>query len=139
MFPARIIHLLFMGSAFVALAGGCGGDPGPERIIVSGTITYNGKPIPEGEIRFVPTATSAVPLTIARVVDGRYRADHLGGVPVGTHKIEIQAFHSAAGKAVALGPAPQNYLPKRFNTESQRQIMIDSGAREVTQNLDLTD
>jgi hypothetical protein len=131
-----VVFLVWTG---VVGLGGCRGDRGPERVVVSGAITYNGKPIPEGEIRFVPTATSSAPVSIAAIVDGKYRADHLGGVPVGTHKIEVQAFHSAGGKAVALGPAPQNYLPKRFNAESQRQITIDSGSRELTKDFDLTD
>jgi hypothetical protein len=130
--------VIIAGLAIGAGLAGCRGGRGPERVIVSGTITHNGKPIPEGEIRFVPAPPAAVPVAIAQIVDGQYRVDHHGGVPVGTHKVEIQAFHMPS-KPVPLGPAPQNYLPKRFNTDSQLKMTIESGSREITKDFALTD
>ena len=54
------------------VSGGCGGDRGPERVVVSGTVTHNGKPIPEGVIRFVPAPTCPVPTAGTTIVNGKY-------------------------------------------------------------------
>ena len=40
-----------------ALFSGCS-DKGPERVIVSGTVTYKGKPVSDGTILFTPRSTS---------------------------------------------------------------------------------
>ena len=107
---------------------------------MSGTVTYNGKPIPAGDIRFVPVATSAVPMAGAEIKDGQYRVDGRGGVPVGTHKIEIDAYRADATGRKGNAPPPMmargvqrfQYLPKRYNFDSQMKITIEPGSREIT-------
>ena len=37
---------------------GCGSDGKPRRVPVTGTVTYNGKPLPGGDVVFVPADTS---------------------------------------------------------------------------------
>jgi hypothetical protein len=121
---------------------GCSGDRGPERVVVAGTVTYRGKPVDEGIIRFTPVASSLVPVIGARIADGKYTVDGHGGVPVGTHKIEIEGFRLLAGVTApvgARGVPHEQYIPKRFNAESQLQITIPSGSREITKNFELTD
>jgi hypothetical protein len=138
----------FASALLVLICFGCHRDQGPERIIVLGTITYKGKPIPDGTIRFAPVATSAVPMAGGDVKDGRYKIDSRGGVPVGTHKIEIEAFRVATeGMKPGVAPPPVmsrgvprvQYLPKRYNVDSQLQITIESGSKEITKSFDLTD
>ena len=41
--------------ALVALFG-CGDNSGPDKLIISGTVTFQGAPIEKGQIRFTPTA-----------------------------------------------------------------------------------
>ena len=84
--PSRLLILMFVATCL----GGCGRDRGPERVALSGAITHNGKSIPTGMIRFMPTAASAVPMAAATVTDGHYVVDAHGGVPVGSYKIEIE-------------------------------------------------
>ncbi len=74
---------------------GCG-DRGPQRVIVSGRVTYNGKPISSGVILFVPLPSCPVPSAAAEITDGKYRVDARGGVPVGTHKIKIEGYRKPA-------------------------------------------
>ena len=104
----------------VRLLSGCSEDQGPERVVVSGTVTYNGKPVPEALIRFVPVQTSAVPMAGAVVTDGKYRVDIRGGVPVGTHRIEIEAYRNypAAGRFRPTGSKGQRTVSSR---EVQRE------------------
>jgi hypothetical protein len=136
---------LFMGAI---LLSGCGGDRGPERVIVSGTVTYNGKPI-SGTIRFLPTADSAVPMAAASIIDGKYKVDLRGGVPVGTHKIAIDAYRAPAITATpgavrlptagARGVPGEQYLPRRYNLDSTLKITIKPGSQEITKDFALTD
>ena len=127
--------------------GGCGGDRGPERVVVSGTVTYNGKPVPSGDIRFVPIDKSAVPMAGAEIKDGKYSADGHGGVPVGTHRIEIDAYRedptgkkgNAPPPMMARGAPRHKYIPKRYNVDSQLQMTIESGGKPITKDFELTD
>jgi hypothetical protein len=143
----RVGLVLSLGCAITTVfLSGCGGNRGPERVIVSGTVTYHGKPIAVGTIRFVPAGTSGMPASGAFIENGTYRADGQGGVPVGTSKVEIDAFRpvSRPGQPAAVAPLRGReervqYLPKRFNVDSQLQIKIESGSGEITKNFDLKD
>jgi hypothetical protein len=125
----------------------CGGKRGPERVVVFGTVSYRGQPIPDGLIRFVPVEASSAPISGATIIGGRYRADSEGGVPIGTHKIEIEAHRPP--KAVASGEgarfrrssafAGYQYIPDKYNVKTILEIIIQSGSREISKNFDLTD
>ncbi len=134
----RTITLTALLSA-TALIIGCG-PSGPERVVVSGTVTYNGKPIEDGRIDFMPTKKSAVPMSGAVIQNGKYRVETKGGVPVGTHKIRIEAFGGspAPGQVMKPGTRPQ-YLPPKFNVGSQMEFTVESGSKEVTENFELKD
>ena len=55
--------LLFITSVFLGLNfSGCGSEAtGPERVIVTGSVTFDGKPVSQGEIWFIPTAGREAP------------------------------------------------------------------------------
>jgi len=130
--------MIFTATIFV----GCRRDSGPERVVVSGAITYRGRPVSVGSIRFVPEGVS-LPSAAANIVEGKYRADNKGGVPVGTHKIQIEGYDRGGPKSAAGGPPVskargRQFVPSRYNTESQIQITIEPGSREITKNFDLT-
>lgn len=130
-----------------ALFSGCS-DKGPERAIVSGTVTYQGKPISEGTILFTPQATSHVPSAGASIVDGNYKIDVHGGVPVGTHRIIIQAYHKVPftlrpgqlePRNYAEGKIRQQYLPKIYNGNSKLEITIEPGSNPITKDFNLSE
>jgi hypothetical protein len=135
----QLCSVFFIGLMFATFAiGGCNRNSGPERVVVSGTITYKGNPIPDGQIRFVPDEKSHVPINAANIVDGQYKADLHGGVPVGTFKVEVKAFVKAPSPPEPMW-TPKNYLPKRYGADSQLQITVDPGSRKIVKNFDLTD
>ena len=138
MFAYRVF-VLFGLSMSVAFLNGCG-PSGPERVVVTGTVSYNGRPVADGRINFVPTEKSAVPMSGAVIQNGRYRADAKGGVPVGTHKIQIEAYGGslAPGQVLKPGTRPQ-YLPGKFNVDSQMEITIEPGSSEATRNIEMAD
>jgi hypothetical protein len=60
--------------AVIAIAtSGCG-KTGPQRFEVTGTVTYDGEPLPRGTIRFEPDASKGNrgPVGIAAIEAGRY-------------------------------------------------------------------
>lgn len=132
---------IVLGCAFaVVLFGGCR-DQGPQRVLVSGNVTYNGEPVAEGVIRFTPGEDSPMPMTAAAIINGAYKADLRGGVPVGTHKVEIEAYRMAEKSATQMlrGSPPRiQYLPDRYNTKSELQITVESGSEDIIKDFALT-
>jgi hypothetical protein len=140
--------LLSMGCVLAAASFGCG-KQGPERVIVSGTVTYQGQPLKEGCIRVVPVGGTAAPVTVAAIVDGRYALTAHGGVPVGAHKIEVTAYRANKRSSAAVSPldspgvetsaAVVQFIPAKYNTKTELQVTVPSGSRTITKNFDLTD
>jgi hypothetical protein len=67
--------LLTVVIAMVLVGGGCGSrNKGPQRFQVSGTVTYDGEPIPVGTIYFEADAArgNTGPVSIVPIEDGRY-------------------------------------------------------------------
>jgi hypothetical protein len=127
---------------------------GIERAIVYGTVSFAGKPMPTGTIHFTPIEGTKTPPGAAQVVDGKYRVESRGGVPVGTHKIEIEAFRPlspdspVAIEAARIAkehpnldfpPTREQYVPARYNTASELTISIPAGSKVVEHNLELTE
>jgi hypothetical protein len=125
-------------TAFVS--GGCG-DHGPQRVVVSGVVTYNGKPVPDGAILFVPGTTSSGPTSGTAIVNGKYKADAHGGVPVGRHAIQIEAHRydkSVSSRYPEVGAQIQ-YLPRKYNMDTRLDITIQPDSGNITKNFTLTD
>lgn len=121
----------------ITLTLGCW-NSGPARAVVHGKVSYKGQPVNEGTIRFIidnrPTAQG-------QISKGLYRIDHDGGVPVGSGKVEIDAFEdtkkaaftSIDGKKVM---EARQILPAKYNEKSELKVEITSGENE--KNFDLT-
>ena len=73
---------------------GCG-PAASERALVHGTVNLDGKPLPGGEIRFVPIEGTLGPAWSAMIQDGAYTTAGTTGVPVGKLRIEFKAFRTA--------------------------------------------
>lgn len=137
-------------SAFVALSlfVGCGGDP-YERIVVTGNVTFDGEPIQDGMIRFIPTTQTPTPPNGGYIKDGKYKIGTRGGVAVGEYKVVIEAFRGASStpdqpvSAVDSAGQPEEleagqFLPKKYNEQSELVVTIDSGSEEMTKDFALT-
>lgn len=78
-------------------AAGCGED-GPTRYEVSGTVQYQGKPVPAGRIIFTPDAAQGNqgPQGVAIIKDGRYStAAGSRGTVGGPHQVRIAGYDGA--------------------------------------------
>lgn len=86
-----------MFALFSMFSIGCGGgDSGPPRFDISGTVTYNGQPVPVGSIQFLPDASkgNSGPAGYATITDGKFNTSS-GGKGVaseGTYQVTITGF-----------------------------------------------
>ena len=128
-----------------ALLSGCGRGDGPERVVVSGTVTYRGQPLEKGQIQFFPAQGTKAPMAGAEIVAGKYKVDAKGGVPVGTHRVEILALRPAPlpknlpPEALDQGVPMQQYIPAKYNAKSELELTIAPGSRPVAKDFSLTD
>jgi len=105
----------------MAASAGCGGETGPRRYRVQGTVTYDGQPLQFGRISFVPDAAKGTkgPPGYALVREGRYDTDAVdgkGAVP-GAIRVLITGYDLSA-------PEEEEALPNLF-TDHPIEITIE--------------
>lgn len=102
--------LLSLGIAFAVV--GCDGGPRTYRVV--GEVAWQGTPIADGVINFLPHDGNVPPAT-AKIVNGRYEAR----VPAGTMKVEIFADKDL-GYSAAMGQHVKTRLiPPEYNSTSR--------------------
>ena len=73
--------------------GACGGPGGPPKYSVSGNVTFDGAPLPEGEIAFRPTDGKGQSCG-GPIENGKYAFDSTPG----KMQVSITASHEVPGK-----------------------------------------
>ena len=101
-----LIAATILANFFVA---GCG-DGKPKPAEATGTITLDGKPLPDGKVYFVPTAGAAP--VIADVADGAFKLEALPG----SYKVEVRQFKPVKNWQGEPHDKEANALPARYNT-----------------------
>lgn len=130
----------------LATALGCGGQE-LGKVVVTGKVTFEGVPVENGEIRFYPTKETIGPVSGAPIVNGQFEAKAKGGVPLGTHQVQIRGYRAAgagpdissspaAAPGDATGPAEQ-YLPAKYNDDSTLTLTVGSDANPLAKDFDL--
>jgi hypothetical protein len=80
----------FLAVALACLNAGCQRpEEGPPRFHLSGTVTYDGKPVPKGFINFNPAEGNSGPASGAPIVDGKYETPKGKGIIGGPHIVII--------------------------------------------------
>ena len=130
----------------LVITNGCG-PGGVERKVVSGTVSHNGRPLEQGQIRFIPKAGSGVPMSGAAIVDGKCIADSQGGVPVAKHKVQIESWRISEQWLKKYGtPGPdvmweriskEQIIPEKYNVRTELEITVEPGSGEITHNFEL--
>jgi hypothetical protein len=127
------------GSYFVLLvalaATGCS-EKGGSTGTVSGTVTYNGQPVPVGTISFL--AEDGRSMTGELKSDGTYKVDK---VPTGKNKVAVQtpAARGANAPADIMGnttqvkPVP---IPEKYGDNSKSGLSLE--VKKGTQTFDIT-
>lgn len=98
---------------------GCG-PKGPATYPVSGTVTFDGKPVSNGDIIFVPEDRSLGPDAV-RIEGGKFSTR----VKAGKCRVEISALDIGPDTEYISGsPIASNYIPARYNIESELTVEV---------------
>ena len=119
------------------LLAGCGGADGL-GVGVAGRVSYDGQPVQEGSIAFIPADAASGPSAGAVIYDGRYEIDAAHGPAPGPHRVEIIAQRKT-GRQIrdAFQPGPDNlvdeieqFLPVKYNRQSDLTVTLEPGSNE---------
>ena len=114
-------------------AAGCG-DGGPELGTVSGTVTLDGKPLPNAKVEFQPVAKGS-PSDDTTDENGYYELAYgvdKPGAMVGMHEVRISTCREEAGDDEGLSPVIEypELLPPKYNEESELTCEVKSGSNQ---------
>jgi hypothetical protein len=135
--PVRCGISLVAGLAVVAAAVGCSGSDGLNRKAITGKVTVDGAPIPNGAIGFEPIGGSGIG-SGAPIVKGEYRIETKDGLPPGKYRVTLQGddgtkFGVSEGKMPGDEemPAIKQLVPPDWNKGGEHNIEVkDSGPYE---------
>jgi len=124
--------LLLLGAAFVLAAAGCGSG-GRTLYHVSGTVTFDGNPVPAGFVVFDPDVSVGNDGTqgYAEIKDGSFSTADTGqGVSGGDYIVRVRGFVPPAGEA------PGEMLFRDYEeavelptANSRQEIVVPASAR----------
>lgn len=115
-------HCLVASLPLLMLAGCMG--PGDNLVSVSGNVSYDGEPIPEGRIQFRMTEGDRKAYS-AQIVDGSYMVR----VEPGSAKVEVRASRLIPGKMDESNPddpqpVGEMYIPEKYNSRTELTAQI---------------
>ena len=84
------------------LYAGCSKSELPAKVVY-GTVSVKDQQVKIGEIVFVPIDGTKGPTSVSDITEGSYRVETRGGVPLGTHRVEVVAKRKT-GRKVPGGP-----------------------------------
>ncbi|MEX0728487.1 MAG: hypothetical protein WEB58_04925 [Planctomycetaceae bacterium] len=122
-FSSLVSKMFCVAALATVTLSGCG-DSGPERASISGQVTFDGQPVEDGTISFVPAGDTQGPVSGDRIVNGTYTIPADKGPVIGSHKVEIKATRKTGEKIPAVPPATgemevtEDYIPAKYNTET---------------------
>lgn len=134
LYACAAMTLCAIFTAFV----GCG-DAQPARATVSGLVTFQGKPIEQGDIIFQPTDKAWSKFYAqGKIVNGRYEFLERGPV-IGTNRVEVHGYKRTGKKRLDLAGKNLSeqvevieevvpYIPPEFNEASTLTTEIAPGS-----------
>lgn len=115
---------------------GCDSSSKLTRGNATGLVTFDGDPVEEGVIAFVPAEGTTGPATGGEIRAGRYQLKDDQGPIVGNHKVEILAHRKTGEMIPAIPPATgdlektEQYIPAKFNTQTTLRAEVSAGENE---------
>jgi len=98
--PLSLSVFAAIAVALPILVSGCAPPvpDGPPRYELSGSVTFDGKPVPAGEMILSPDTTqgNAGPGAIVMIKDGQYQTEPGAGIVGGAYTVQILGFDGVA-------------------------------------------
>lgn len=124
-------------AVFMLIGSGCG-PSGPQNYPVTGTVDFDGKPLPSGDIIFYPVEPGVTP-EAGKIVDGKYTLK----ARAGDMKVDIQATRDT-GKtkpnpppAEGSTPIMEMYIPETYNTKTILKATVNESQTDNQIDFDL--
>lgn len=109
----------------LALSGASCSSDNP-LITVSGNVTLDGTPVPDGDLLFTP-ADPQFGSEAAKITDGVYQAN----LRPGQNKAQIRASRPVPGKKGPMGEQLiEDYIPPKYNDQSNLTIDVSKSQRK---------
>ncbi|NOX55775.1 MAG: DUF4198 domain-containing protein [Planctomycetes bacterium] len=139
----RVASAVLVAAGLTCVLPGCAG--GPATVEVSGTVTFDGKPIPDGQITFHPAQGTGRSYS-GKIENGKFSFQ----CEPGAKKVEITATREVKADASKLSPeeqvqleeegaegtVPEQYIPARYNTQTELTAEVkESGDNTFEFNL----
>ena len=130
---------VFAFTGLLGVAAGCGSAPtGPVMVPVTGTVTLDGKPLPQGVVTLLPSAGGRAP-SATTDDQGKFQVESIAGDhKVAVSKVEVTGGPppSADGLAPDFATAPQKVkaiVPERYNRPdtSALTVKVPDGGGDV--------
>ena len=123
----------------IAAVSGCGEVEG--RFAVGGSVSYDGKPIPEGTISFVPPDVQTRQAAGTEISNGAYAIAKAEGLEPGDYRVVIYAERPSGRKIEAdegsseMIDEPEQYIPPMYNALTKLTVEISADRSDL--NFDL--
>lgn len=126
----KIVCILILFQAPILFSGCSGdGDDGPKMVTVKGTVSFDGKPIPVGNLIFEP-ADGAGRAAAGEIKDGKFEFQS----PLGLKKVIVSASRKTGKKGEEFGEdLMESYIPEKYNTRSELTESVQENAENVFQ------
>jgi hypothetical protein len=144
----------------IAFAMGCGEKL--NKVPVQGIVTFNGKKVLNGDIRFMPEEGVIGTALVAPIVNGEFHANSKGGLSLGEHRVILRAFiiedvgaAAAGGDGDLLDPGTRNprnmsvpvymfegreqFLPPEYNARAGLTINVTGEQNPQIEDFNLRD
>jgi hypothetical protein len=139
MIGRRWAYSLLSAAAMGLMAIGCSGDVGDDkpREPVSGTVTMDGQPLPDGVILFTPAgpAGEAIASATGKIANGEFSIPRIEGPVPGSYKVSISHTDQPEGrvkielkkpgKKAAAGT--KELIPAKYNSQTTLKEEIKKG------------
>ncbi|MGN6136482.1 MAG: carboxypeptidase-like regulatory domain-containing protein [Aureliella sp.] len=134
---ARWVCLGAWAALFALACPGCGSGDGLNRKAISGIVTVDGRPVPNGSVGFEPLVSGGVG-SGAVITDGKYAIGKDDGLPPGKYRVRItgdegENFGVSEGKMPGdeIMPPRKSLVPASWNSGSKQEIEVkDDGPFE---------
>ncbi|QDT53697.1 hypothetical protein Pan44_17200 [Caulifigura coniformis] len=112
-------------AAGLLIAGCTGGPEGPATVKVTGSVSFDGAPVADGDIVFRRASDQMA--YGGKIVGGKYEIE----TEPGEMKVEITARREVPGKFTTVNvvkePVTEMYIPKQYNTNTELTAKIELG------------
>lgn len=126
-------------SWLVLAVTGCG-PGGPPTYPVTGTVTFDGKPISDGQIIFFPTEEGLTP-DAGPIKDGKFSFV----AREGEKRVQIESTREVPGKTIPQPPpltgtipVTEMYIPEVYNSKTKLRVTVMDSAPDNQFDFDLT-